>query len=221
MLAKKLEFLRIWRAVEGVKPAQRYRAGTELFGQASAVNETYLIEDGLIRLVRFGDRGQEVTVALRFPGWVLGAASVILRLPSPVTAITATECRLRPIPARLLLRLIETNVAISRYLLEMLSREVYEQIDRTIQLSQCTAQQRLEQLLWDLISQTESIETSRGIRLQFPLKQEEIAQLIAVTPSYLSRMLKRLEQQGLIQRRMGWIVVSDPQRLWHQEVPGL
>ncbi|MCY3297293.1 hypothetical protein ECD90_10375, partial [Acinetobacter pittii] len=61
MPTKKLEFLRIWRAVEGVKPAQRYRAETEIFEQASAVNETYLIEDGLIRLIRFGDRGQEVT----------------------------------------------------------------------------------------------------------------------------------------------------------------
>ncbi|MER3426596.1 MAG: hypothetical protein C4334_00640 [Pyrinomonas sp.] len=213
--------LKNWRAIEALNPAQRHRAGSKLFAQASTIGDTYLIEEGLVKLIHTDSRGREAIVGLRFPGWLLGAASMIVRQPSPVTAVTATECLLRPISAEQLLQLVATDVGTSRYLLQMLSQEIHEQLNRTVELSQCTARQRLESFLWDLLSHTETIETARGIRLQFPLKHEEVAQLIAVTPSYLSRMLGRLEQQGFIRRSKGWIIVSDPHRLWHQETPDI
>jgi DNA-binding HxlR family transcriptional regulator len=47
------------------------------------------------------------------------------------------------------------------------------------------------------------------------LKHLEIAQLIAVTSEHLSRLLNQLEQDGLLRRRKGWVIIQDPRKLWH------
>jgi len=51
------------------------------------------------------------------------------------------------------------------------------------------------------------------MRIHNPLKHWEIAQLISVTPQHLSRLLKRLEEEGIIRRNKGWLIISDYQRL--------
>jgi CRP-like cAMP-binding protein len=48
------------------------------------------------------------------------------------------------------------------------------------------------------------------MKLQIPLKLKELAQLIAITPEHLSRLLRELEQQGVISRNKGWLIMTDP-----------
>src|SRR3990170_2990163 len=46
--------------------------------------------------------------------------------------------------------------------------------------------------------------------LRLPLMHKELAQLIAVTPEHLCRLLREMEQQGIIKRNKGLVVVKDP-----------
>jgi DNA-binding Lrp family transcriptional regulator len=52
-----------------------------------------------------------------------------------------------------------------------------------------------------------------GVRL--PLKYWEIAQLVGITPEHLSRILRQLEQEGIIKRKDGRLVISDFRKLYH------
>jgi len=40
-----------------------------------------------------------------------------------------------------------------------------------------------------------------------------IAQLLAITPIYLSRLLEQLEDDGLIRRSKGWLIIRNPDKL--------
>ncbi len=60
----------------------------------------------------------------------------------------------------------------------------------------------------------DGVEQREPIRLQLPLKQRELAQAIVVPDSCLSRLLKELEQDGVIERNRGWIIVRDPEKLY-------
>ncbi len=51
------------------------------------------------------------------------------------------------------------------------------------------------------------------IKYQLPLKRKELSQMIAVTPEHLSRLLKALEHDGLIQRNENWLEIKDYRRL--------
>lgn len=97
----------------------------------------------------------------------------------------------------------------------MHSHEVYDQVAHLVQLGGAPARHRLEQLLWNFVSALEPNGSEQTIRIALPLKQWEVAELIAVTPPYLSHLYKEMERDGMLQRRNGWLIIPDPQKLWH------
>lgn len=202
-------------AIEPIAPARAYPAGTELFRQSSPVRDVYFIEQGLVKLIRLGPDGRESTVGLRFPGWILAAAAVITQQPHLATGRTLSDCRLRRIPSEVFRHLLHRDAQFSWLVHRMHSHEVFDQVARAVQLGFASARHRLEQLLWHLLAAAEHNGLKKEMKLALPLKQWEVAGLIAVTPAYLSRMYRVLEQEGVLHRRNGWLIIHDPQQLWH------
>lgn len=210
------DFTKIDGLLDFLVPYQVYPADTVLFEQGSFAQEVYFISDGLVKLHRVISAGKEFIVDLRFAGWLLGAPSIIVQEPNPVAAITLTKCRLSRLPAATFLDLIKNNSDFAWYVHRMQSREVLNEIARIVQLGCFSAQQKLEQLLWQLISALEPENMHKQVQLQLRLKHSEISQLIAITPQHLSRVFKDMQNQGMIRQEKGWIIVPDPQRLRHQ-----
>jgi len=50
--------------------------------------------------------------------------------------------------------------------------------------------------------------SNNEMRLQMPLKHWEVAELIAVTPEHLSRVLRQMETEGILRREKGWLIFS-------------
>jgi CRP-like cAMP-binding protein len=192
-----------------VVPLQIYPSGVELYSQGSSAQEVYFIDRGLVKLIHLCPGGEELIVDLRSSGWTLGAASVILRKPYPVTVSTLSPCYLRRIPQETFLSLMNTNTQLCWHLQQMHSLEVHNKAAQLARLAYLPAQQRFEQFLLDLISALELKESPKGIRLQLPLRHWEIAELIAVTPAYVSRLLNKMETDGFLIRDKGWLIISD------------
>jgi CRP-like cAMP-binding protein len=108
---------------------------------------------------------------------------------------------------------MKTNSHLSWYLHQMHSHEFYDHVAQVAQMGCLPARQRLEHFLKELISALGPCESRREIRLHLPLKLWEIAELIAVTPEHLSRMLNHMEKEGTIRRNKGWIILSDIRQL--------
>jgi hypothetical protein len=51
----------------------------------------------------------------------------------------------------------------------------------------------------------------------FPAKYYEIAQVLAVTPQYLSWLIGQLEKEGICKRDKGWLIVLHQEKLWHRD----
>jgi CRP-like cAMP-binding protein len=204
-----------WEELEDSAASQAYPPATELFQQGAPAHEVYFITGGLVKLTRLEPDGQEVIIGLRASGWLLGAAAVIVEQPHAVTVVAVTRCQVRRLSARTFRERVKTDAQFSWWIQQMQSREIYDQTVRVAQLSCISARHRLEHLLWQLMTAAEPVATPRGVRLQVPLKHWEIAQLIAVTPPYLSQLLNRLEEEGVLRREKGWFMIADPRRLWH------
>jgi CRP/FNR family cyclic AMP-dependent transcriptional regulator len=204
-----------WKEVEPLAPSHIYPAGTELFHQGSLASDVYFIDRGLVKLVRIESDGRELIVGLRSPGWILGAAPVIAKKEHPVTGITIISSSLRLISGQVFCDLLRNSSQFSWKLHEIQSLEILDDVSRLAQFGSCSARNRLEQLLWQLVSALQVETNAKTVQLQLPLKQWEIAELIAVTPAYLSRLFDQLEKEGVIHRRKGWFIVPSPQELWH------
>jgi CRP-like cAMP-binding protein len=199
-------------------PEQVYPPGVELFLQDSTPEEVYYIKSGLIKLSNMTKEGRELIVGLRSAGSILGVASVMLDRPHPLTAVTLTRCRIRRISAPLFLNHVRSDIGLSWQLHRLQSQELYDQVAQLVRIGTLPAQQRLEQFLAGLISALEIKEAQKEAKIQWPLKHWEIAQLIAITPEHLSRILRQMEREGLIRRKKGWIIVPDLKRLSHSTI---
>jgi CRP-like cAMP-binding protein len=189
---------------------------TVLFQQGSLPGEVITIERGIVKLIRLDEFGQETIVGLRSRGSVLGAASIIMQRPHPVMVVTMTVCSLRRIPLKLFLELARTDPKLSWYLHQAHSREAYEQVKQMTALRNLSARQRLEQLIRELIFLQIRSNQAKKIKLNLPLKLFELAQLIGITPEHLSRVLKQVEDEGIIYRAGGCLIVSDCQSLFQE-----
>ena len=202
-----------WRLFQSHAPTLAYPRGTELLQQGAPVRDVYFIESGFVKSVYLDHSGSEIIVGLCLPGSMVGTASVIVQRPSPVTVATVSRCQLCRITAKEFLRLVKTNPQFAWYLQQEQSREIYRQVVRNVELGCHSARQRLEQLLWEMTSVPAAVKSRHEIKIRLPMKYWEIAELVSVTPEHLSRLLKQMQQEGLILRKRDWLTIPDRQRL--------
>jgi CRP-like cAMP-binding protein len=206
---------KISESLDAVSPAQIYPASVTLHRQGAVAAEVFFIESGLVKLVRSEEGGRELIADLRFAGYLLGDAAVISNRPHPLTAITLIETSVRRITAKVFCRLLQTDERFAWGVRQAQSREAFDNLARITQLGCVPARHRLEHLLRLLIMARAARTLAGDVRLELPLKNWEVAQLIAVTPTYLSRLFAQLEKAGILKRSAGWIIVRDPRKLWH------
>ena len=193
--------------VQSPSPLQAYPPGVELFQQGEPAEKVYLIHRGLVKLVRCEENGQEMIVGLRREGWFLGAAAVILGGPSLISATTVTRSHFSEISAEQFRHRLKNDNSFSRQIHELHSAEILSQTIRFAQLANLGARRRLEHLLWELVTEQEDLSRKTDIKLDLCLKHWELAQLLAITPIHLSRLLKQLENDRLILRSKGWLII--------------
>jgi CRP-like cAMP-binding protein len=193
-----------------------YPSGVNLFHQGEVPVEVFLVETGLAKLVCSEESGRELIVDIRFAGSLLGLSAVIQNESHPMTAITASPCRLMRISAAQFRDLLGQDTQLGSSVHHLLSAEVINQAARITEIACLTARQRLENFIWQITKQTKPDEPQSS-KLQLPLRQWEVAQFLAITPAYLCRLLAELESEEIIVRRNGWIIVCALGNLWHRD----
>ena len=189
-----------------------YPAHSAVFRQDTPANTVYLVERGVVKLVRVAPNGHHVIVGLRRRHWMIGAPSVLLEKPYSFTGITLVPCSLRCIPARDFIDLAKKNKQLSWYLLQMLSRNIFNQMKKVETMSCMSAQERLERFLCDLIDELKPV-GAEPASFSLPLNNKELAQLLAITPEHLCRVMKEMEHKGIIRRNNGILTVTNPESL--------
>lgn len=193
-----------------------YPSGVNLFQQGEVPVEMFLVETGLAKLVCSEESGRELIVDIRFAGSLLGLSAVISNESHPMTAITASPCRLMRISAGQFRELLGQDTQLDLSVHHLLSAEVINQAARITEIACLTARQRLENFIWQITKQTKS-NGPQTSKLQLPLRQWEVAQFLAITPAYLCKLFAELESEEIIVRRNGWIIVCGSGSLWHRD----
>jgi CRP-like cAMP-binding protein len=185
-----------------------------LFEQGSPVEAIAVVEDGLVKLLRWEHRGEAVTVGIRFSGGLLGTAAAMLRAPQPVTAETLTRCRILSIPVEHFLELVATNREVSSNLHHVHSQELFECFAQLGGLGALSTRERLLRLIGEVVAAEHPSVEAGVLRVALPLKYTELARAIVTTRQHLSRVLKQLEDENLIRRDKGWLVIPDLNTFW-------
>jgi CRP-like cAMP-binding protein len=179
--------------------------GTILSRQGTTVGAVLLLMGGVARLsIRRDDR--DVLVAVRTPGWLLGAAPVLcgVRFTSTAVALTACELALMSLET---LRATRTRPDVSLWLQDMLSREVLDQLQRSAATAVGDCRDRVESLFADLFTAIGAMQPDGSARLPIVLTVTDIAMLVGAAREHVSRLLTCLERDGVFTRSKGWLSV--------------
>jgi len=189
----------------------------QIYSQGESPHIVCLICSGLVKLTRTESDGKRAIVGLRQAGYMMGAVPSIVNLPYTTTAETITRSKLCLVPAETFLKVMDTNAGFSRWILTMLSRRLRSSTLSISEQSCFSGRQRLEKFLWKLAQAQNGGDQNRPIKIQMVLKNWEVGQLLSLTPQHLCRLVKQLENESLIMRKNGWVILPDPKKLWHPE----
>jgi CRP-like cAMP-binding protein len=178
----------------GTLPAARsIAAGTLLVEQGRVHSSIQLIETGLVKLVHVSADGREITIGLRSEGWYAGYTSVFLKTSQAYSVRTVTPCKIVSIPAADFSRCLAQSAEMLQHFLSVLCAEVASQASLQVEVMSSNAEDRLEHFMLERATGHPSRKTLDPLPL---LKQMEVAQLLAVTPEHLSRLMNRRKLLG-------------------------
>ncbi len=188
---------------------QTFPPHTQIARQGDNAEMLYIIERGSVKLTRLAPNGRELIVGIRRRSYLVGTTAVLLGRTYSFTTTTLVRSSLRCIPAKAFLNLASTNNLLSWHLNIFLSQEIVRQRDRLAANSCMAAKDSLKCFLRELVREQQEDEPYASSELRVPLNNQELAEIIAVTPEHLCRLLKKIEQDGIIRRNKGVLIVSD------------
>jgi CRP-like cAMP-binding protein len=190
---------------------RRYPRGVDLLLADVVPPVVLVLQQGLLKLVHVGADRDHILDLQSAPALV-GAPGVVANTPLGARVTTATTCLVGEIPADQFLDSAKIRPELLWWLYQQSALELCSIRRRIAEVCASSPRQRLLRTL-SLFVPRPSTQTTRDVRLHIPITRREVAQLVGVTPEYLSRLLHQLEGDTLITRRRGWIIVRDVRRL--------
>jgi CRP-like cAMP-binding protein len=204
----------------GWSPLHTYPSGVELFLQNDPATQIYFIERGIVKLSYIGPSGKEIIISLRRRNWLLGVTQMMVNNVYAATATTLTRCTMRYISTKEFMDQLAIDIALSLELNRMLSDEIRRNLQKIITLECMSATERLRVFLHELISEEEMDELRKKGRLDIPLRIDELAEIVAVTPQHLYRVLKDPELRVHLKQSKKTLTIVDPLAFVHKDSPG-
>jgi CRP-like cAMP-binding protein len=164
------------------------KTGTLLLNQGVHAEHVVLLRHGLVKLLYTTPEGRETTLGLRTSGWYAGAASALMNTASVYSVMTVTPCTISRIPAADFSSSLMQNARMMRHFLQTLCNELISQSAAQAQVMSGSAEQRLTHFMRERTAAHERLKTLDALP---HLKQLELAQLLAITPEHLSRLLHK------------------------------
>ncbi|MGE4294641.1 MAG: Crp/Fnr family transcriptional regulator [Campylobacterales bacterium] len=187
--------------LDAISHRRKHPKGTLLFMEGETPKELLLVTAGVVRVYKVDEKGTEITLHHFGPGSLVAEMAALEKIPFPASAAAETDVEL-------------IGVALEPFEQEFLNDPA---VARSIIRSLCFKVKGLERALSRAITPSALQRTVRFIRenpeLFTTLKQREIASLLGLAPETLSRVLRKLKDQGVVGRNGSEFVLLDPAKL--------
>ena len=168
-----------------------------LYREDDTVSESYTLFTGWIMLFKMLPDGKRQVLRFALPGDFLGSRGGV---PVNHSALAITECVLCGFPQDKLNQLFAERSEIAATLVGIQQRDMTQCYNHMINVGQRSAIESIAGMLIDLYDRCiECHRTARPETIWFPLSQEEIADYAGITLVHVSRVIKELRDQGVLE----------------------
>ncbi|UCC40855.1 MAG: Crp/Fnr family transcriptional regulator [Candidatus Aminicenantes bacterium] len=184
-----------------------YQKEEMLFNAQDEANGMYYVLSGEIRVFKMDDQGREVEVVRIAPGDFLGEAVVFVSSAFPVFAQAVKESKVLFFEKNAINKKIEENPSVAKFFLSLLARKCVVLNTRIESLGLQTVRKRLIQYIFSHCS------GEKQCLIELKLKKVDLARMLGTISETLSRNLKQMQDEGLIEVKGKNIYVKDCHRL--------
>lgn len=188
------------------------RKGMTLVRENERATELFALKSGMLIAYVLLDDGSRQILRFIFPGDLAGMA-VIAFGKAPHALLALADSVVVPIDRAQVADIVFRfpRVALALAALEQVERATLT--DRLAGLGRLSAKARVAAVLLDLRDRIRRQDDSTGDTFMLGLTQEEIGDATGLTAVHVNRMLRQLEDQGLIARSGGRVTLLDEARL--------
>lgn len=192
--------------------SRRIAAGDAVFEQGAPATHFYLLLNGRLKVSQVTPQGQQVIVRVVNPGDLFGIAKALQRTDYPGTALCVSEAVALCWPMDLWPQLIDKYPQLAVTALATIGQRLQEAHTRIREISTEEVEKRVAHAVLRLSEQAGRKEAT-GVRIDFPITRQDIAEMTGTTLHTVSRILSAWEGKGL--------VTGGRQKLLLRDVAGL
>jgi CRP/FNR family cyclic AMP-dependent transcriptional regulator len=191
---------------------RRFKPGQVLFHEGDPGHALYLIQSGLVKVVRIAPDGQETILHVAGCGECLGEMALLDEEPRSATTEALGEVEALMLDREAFLALLERQPAAARAVMAELARRVRRLNEQVQDSTLLDVPGRIAKTLLGLAEQHGQV-APQGIRIPLPLSREEFAQLVGTARPTVSKELMRFREQGILSVDREGFTLHQPERL--------
>jgi CRP-like cAMP-binding protein len=191
---------------------RRYPAGQALFHMGDEGSSLHIIERGRVKITIPSSSGEELILAIRGAGDLLGELSLFDGEPRSATVQALEETETLCLRREDLLVLMRSRFEVIEIILKILTRKVRETDMFLADKRFLNVTSRLAKKILDL-GDTFGIREEGRVRIGVKITQKDLASMISATRESINKQLKALCDKGLIRICGGTIEILNRERL--------
>lgn len=192
--------------------SRRYPAGTPVFEQGQPADQFYVLLHGRLRVTQVNAEGQQTIVRMVNPGDLFGIARALKRPDYPGTAGAVAESIALAWPMSAWDDLLKRYPTFAINAMHVMGQRLQEAHTKVRELSTEEVERRVAHTVLRLANQSGRREPG-GIRIDFPVSKQDIAEMTGTTLHTVSRILSAWEAAQLVEGGRQKLLVKDPHRL--------
>ena len=200
-------------ALEKLEERERnLRRGATLQRENDLGAELFILRKGMMMSSVLLDDGSRQILRFLFPGDMIAVSALVYReAPETITALTAAV--VSPFERSAMSRLISGHPRLAALILVHNQIERATLTDRLAALGRTSAKARVAAILLEMGSRLRMLDRDLGNSFTLGLTQEEIGDATGLTAVHVNRMLRQLEEEGVIARAGGRVTLTDERAL--------
>lgn len=189
---------------------RRYGGGEAVCSVGDKLEYMFFLVQGKLKIHTLQPNGKSMLVRFARPMSVIGDVELMRQYPVKNEVVSVGNSLLLVAGRKLLLREMESNTALLRFLVGELSHKMYTLGQTSAMNVLYPVENRFASYLMSLFSDNTGTQRIEEIRTS---SLTETADLLGTSYRHLNRVVRRLIDTGIIERRKGRLIVLDEARL--------
>ncbi|WP_267397110.1 Crp/Fnr family transcriptional regulator [Sphingomonas sp. GC_Shp_1] len=196
-------------ALSGLEQRERsLRRGAVLLREHDKLADMFIVRRGVLMSFVLLPDGSRQILRFLFPGDLIGVSSLVYRTSTESIA-ALSEAVVAPFDRALIGTLIAEHPRLTGVLMALHEMERVILTDRLAALGRTSAKVRVASLLIEIRNRQRIDDRNIGASFALGLTQEEIGDATGLTSVHVNRMLRQLEEEGMISRAGGRFTITN------------